>query len=206
MVVNRLNLIIYIVLAIVILGMGFMISRLNSKVESLSSYENLYQIEHQQAQKFKDDAGHWRSRAQVAEVTADNLGDISELKNLSKEFKELKKSLKNLENFSQVSTTTDIHRTVKLKDTTIITVDNIYMAGKGFEYKDQYESISGSIVGDSISWSIQHKDSLQIVQYWDRKWFLGKKKYYSEIKSLNPNTQISYQKNIKTKRKRGLFY
>lgn len=185
--------------------LSILVHSLYKDLESAKSFEGLYNIEHQQVQKFKDDAGHWRSRAQVAEVTKDNFDDIAELKNLSAEFKELKKSLKNLENYSQVNTTTNINKTVKLKDTTILTVNKVYVSGQTFNYKDQFETVSGTIVGDSINWTLQHKDSLEIVQYWDRKWFLGKKKYFNEIKSINPNTEISYQKNIRAKRKRGLF-
>ena len=206
MILNRLNLIILGVLLLIITALFFYVKHLQNELESKSSFENLYTIEHQKALKFQDDAGHWRSRAQIAEVTQDNLLDIEELKGLATEFKELKRNLKNLDSYSQINTTTDIHRTIKLKDTTIVTKKSVVEHGKTFNYSDKFDSISGVVVNDSIQWQIKHKEELEVVSYWKRKWFLGKKTYECEIKSANPNTKISYQKSLKVKRKkRGVF-
>lgn len=206
MILNRLNLIILGVLLLIITALFFYVKHLQGVIESKSSFENLYTIEHQKALKFQDDAGHWRSRAQIAEVTQDNLLDIAELKGLATEFKELKRNLKNLDSYSQINTTTDIHRTIKLKDTIILNQKSVVVQGKTFNYSDKFDTIKGVVVNDSVQWQIKHKDSLEVVSYWKRKWFLGKKTYECEIKSTNPNTQISYQKNLKVKRKKkGLF-
>ncbi len=205
MIINRLNLIIIGLLLLLLVGAFLHIRSLKATIDSKSSFENLYNIEHQKALKFQDDAGHWRSRAQVAEVTKDNFTDIAELKNLSAEFKELKKNLKNLESYSQVNTITNIRQTVRLKDTLIYNHDSVLVTGKNFLYEAKYDTIKGVVREDSIEWEVRSHVPLEIVTYWDRTWFLGKKKYFCEVKSDNTNANISYQKSIITKRKKGLL-
>lgn len=202
---TRLRLIIYGIVLLVLIGMGLYIKSLHSKIADLDSYKSLYETANKENKIFKSKDSTWRNRTEVATVTKSELDHVKELQNLHKEFEGIKRSLKNLENYQEVSSSTTIYKTVKLKDTTIYTKNNVAVEGKVFEYKDKWESISGTIVSDSIQWNIAHKDSLKVVQYWDRSWFLGKKKYFTEIKSGNPNTIVDYQRSIKATRKKGLF-
>jgi len=168
---------------------------------SLTKY---YAIKDQEIKTWKDNSGYWRSKAETAEINREDLKKLEELKNLSKEFEGVKKSLKNLENYIGISSETTINKTVNLKDTTIYKNNIAYTVPK-FEFKDEWTDITGVIDSGKVDLKISSKDSLDVVQYWDRKWFLGKKKYFTEIKSFNPNTKITYQRSIKTKRKKGLF-
>jgi spore coat polysaccharide biosynthesis protein SpsF (cytidylyltransferase family) len=204
MILNRLNLIVLIALIAIIIFLTSYLLFMQSKIDSLSSYKSMYELTLKENKVFQDEAGKWRNRAENAEVTVDNLKDLKELKNLSSEFKELKKNLKNLENYISINSQTTIEQTIKLKDS-IVYKDSVAYNLPSFNFKNEWTTIRGVIDNGDVRLSIQNKDSLEVVQYWDRKWFLGKKKYLTEIKSNNPNTKISYQKNIKVKRKRGLF-
>ena len=178
---------------------------LNRKLNNANSYKTLYESSNKEAITWKDESGKWRSKAEAVEVTNSELKNVKELEYLSEEFEGIKNSLKNLENYNKIGSITTIDKTIKLKDTTIYTIDNQVIKASTFQYNDKWDNISGIIVSDSIQWKVFHKDSLEVVQYWDRTWFLGKKKYFTEIKSANPNTKIDYQKSIKSKRKKGLF-
>ena len=204
MIINRLNVIILAILLAIGIYMLSYILFLKSKVDSLESYRSMYELASKENEIFKDEAGKWRNRAENAEVTLDNLKDLKELKRLSSEFEGVKKSLKNLENYISVSSTTNIEQTIKLKDS-IVYKDSVAYNLPSFTYNDQWTIVSGVIDSGDVKLKVSNIDSLEVVQYWDRKWFLGKKKYFTEIKSHNPNTKIDYQKNIKVKRRRGLF-
>jgi len=203
--INRLQLIIYAIILFLFIGMGIYIRFLVGENDKLNSYKSLYQTANHENKIFRAKDSTWRNRTEVAVVTKSELTNVKELQDLHKEFEGIKRSLKNLENFNQISEVTTINKTVKLKDTTIYTIDNQVIKASTFSYKNNWESISGVIVSDSIQWNITHKDSLTIVQYWDRSWFLGKKKYFTEVKSGNPNSIIDYQRSIKSERKRGIF-
>lgn len=205
MILNRLNLIILIACLLIIAGLGCYTFVLHSKLESISDYKTLYESKSKENKVWKDQYGYWRNRAETVEITKENLQDIKELQHLSSEFEGLKKNLKNLETYINANTVTEIHKTVKLRDSTIYSVDSVPIRIPVFSYKDKWESVRGAIVDDSITLNISHMDSLSIVQYWDRRWLLAKKKYFIEIKSDNPNTRIVYQKSIMVKRKKGLF-
>lgn len=202
---TRLRLIIYGIVAIIFIIMATKLYFMGNKIDDLSSYKSLYETAYRENKVFQHKDSTWHNRTEVATVIKSELQHVKELQELHREFDGIKKSLQNLENFTQTSQITTIHKTVKLKDTTIVSVDSIRIHATTFKYVDKWESISGIIISDSIQWDIAHKDSLKIVQYWDRKWFLGKKKYLTEIRSENPNTIVDYQRSIRAERKRGLF-
>ena len=204
--INRLNaIIIGVLLFAILLCMGY-VMYLHKQIESMSTYKSLYAASVAENKVWQDKVGLWRNRAETAEITKDNLDKIKDLATLASEFDGLKKNLKNLENYINVSTTTTIHKTIKLRDTTIYsTIDSIPVDGRYFAYKDKWESDSVGIKGDSATFIHSTKDSLEIVVYYKRSWVLGKKKYETEIKSLNPSTKVTYQKSLKVKRRRSLL-
>ena len=186
--------------------MGIAIKFLWDKSEKLNSYKSLYETTNKQNQVFQAPDSTWRNRTEVAAVTGSELTSIKELKNLSNEFNGLKKSLRNLELYSQFSQQTILRLQTQLHDTSFFKKGtDIKITGKTVTYSNKWDSVSVLIVGDNIDWTIKHKDSIQIVEYWDRKWFLGKKKSIIEIQSKNPDSKVDYQKSIKRERKRGLF-
>jgi len=205
MISNRLNLIIIGVMAIILAGLSIEVFTLRRQNANLKSYESLYNVSNQENKIFRFKDSTWHNVSQVAVVSKSELTNVKELQNLHNEFDGIKRSLKNLENYTKLSEVTTIHKTVRLKDTVIYLPDSSKQTVKTFTYKDKFETIKEIISSDTVIMDIQHRDSLEVVQYWDRKWFLGKKKYYTEIKSANPNTVVDYQRSIKTERKRGLF-
>jgi hypothetical protein len=54
-------------------------------------------------------------------------------------------------------------------------------------YRDNYITIEKR-TNDTLY--VQFKDTFQIVDYWKRTWFLGKKKYYVDVKNSNPYFKI----------------
>ena|ERR1700753_3024516 len=203
--ISRFHLIVYSIFLIAFGILLFYIKILVNKTENLESFKSTYQTEGQ-SKSWQAKDSSWHNKAQDAEVTKSELEYLKELQGLHSEFDGVKKSLKNLENYTGFSETTTIHKTIKLKDSTIYNIDSSSLTHTyKFDYKTKWDQISGSILGDSVDLKVTHNDSLEVVQYWDRKWLLGKKKYFTEIKSENPNTKINYQRSIKTQRKRGLF-
>ena len=193
-----------ITLIIVIIFLLLLFKHLTKLYNDRDDYKSMYESSLKENKVWKDETNHWRNRSENIEITKENLDQLKDLQNLSKEFEGVKKNLKNLENYIEVSSTTNIHKTVKIKDTTIY-INNIAHKEQYFDYKDKYDTITCIIDSGKATFDIKSSTSLEEVQYWDRKWFLGKKKYFTEIKSLNPNTKIIRQKDIKVKRKKGLF-
>ncbi len=207
MILNRLNAIIIGVLLLLLVGLSIFCVRLSRKVDSLTSYKPLYEASVTENKVWKGKDSLWVNNTKTIEVTKDNLGDIKELQNLPKEFEGLKKSIKNLENYMSVNSSTTITKTIKVKDTIIYNAkDSSKTFVKHFAYKDKWQRDSVAIVGDSARFFHSNRDSLAVVGYWDRTWFLGKKSYFTEIKSYNPNTKIDYQRSIKVKRKKSLLF
>jgi hypothetical protein len=64
-------------------------------------------------------------------------------------------------------------------------------------YKDRWIDFQQAIVADSAYTSIQTKDSIAIVQSWERPhkfWFLrwGRKRHIQTVTNANPNAKITY--------------
>ncbi len=165
-------------------------------------YKSLYETTYSENKvwRFKDST--WHNRSDVVEISKSDLRNIKELSNLPGQIEGLKNNLRNLEFYSKSSQFTTIHKTIKLKDSVIYDIDSIPIYVKDFEYQDKYDSITGLISKDNIKLDIYHKDVIENVLYFTRRWFLGRKKYSQEMISENPNTVIVYQKSIKAKRRR----
>lgn len=66
---------------------------------------------------------------------------------------------------------------------------------KDFKYKDKWVDIKGD-VGKTNLISLTSQDTLTKVDYWNRKWFLGKKHYYSDFTNQNPYNKIQGLKQV----------
>lgn len=121
----------------------------------------------------KDSTWYWKDaynkeHARAESKVAEAIFLRNDLKHLSNELKIKEKQIRS---FKKANTTTE--GTVVIKSDTF--------------YKDNYVYIDRK--GDTIFFSI--KDTFQIVDYWKRTWFLGKKKYYVDISSSNPYTKVN---------------
>ncbi len=110
-----------------------------------------------------------------------------------KEFKDLKNSYNNLQNLIQSLIKIGNNNTIP------ITLDST------FGYTTEFENIQGSIHKDSSGYKLLLRDTvivpLNIVVYWKRKWFLGKKSYSVEAESPNKGVKILGLESIQVSKK-----
>lgn len=53
-------------------------------------------------------------------------------------------------------------------------------------------------IGEVDSLEISGIDSLQLTEYWKRKWFLGNKTYYTDVKNKNPYIHVTELKAVRS--------
>lgn len=80
------------------------------------------------------------------------------------------------------------------KDSIVKTIDYL-----GTNYKDAWLDFKAKIKNGTFEGQYTIKDSLELVSYWKRTGFLGlgKKDYFIDISSKNPNSKIQNAKNFK---------
>lgn len=203
--IKKIELVVVLIFMLILSICCFVIWHLWNKNNDLNSYKSLYETSNTENKIWKSKDSSWHNVAVVTEVSKSELGNIKELQNIRNEFEGIKKSLNNIESYSKISEITTIHKNIKLRDTMVYNVDNIKIDASAFLYQDKFDTIKGIIKNNRIIFDIKHRDSLAILQLWDRKWFLGKKTKMLDIKSVNPNTIVDYQKKIEVKRQKGLF-
>jgi hypothetical protein len=169
------------------------------------SYENLYRSSDQKVKIYQDSEKAWHTRSDVYEVKSiEALRLVAKydpvLANLDKRFESVNKNLKNIQylGISSMSSSYPIDRPGSTDTLVIFNKDTI-----------QAKAI---IQTDSLRWytfkalvynnTIQHidfqaHDSLETVITFKRKWLLGRKRYFQEIKSLNPHSKVNYARSIK---------
>ena len=154
---------------------------------------------------YKTKAGHNAAKVRQLELT------VSEFKQLCSdqedELAELGIKIKRLESMTSTGTQTDAHGKTQLKDTVFVhKIDTVTIAenGKYFEWKDNWNSISGKIIGDNVECYYHGTDTLTVVAHRVPKKFLfikwGTKYIDVDIVNKNPSTIITYNKTIKIKR------
>ncbi len=123
-----------------------------------------------------------------------------------KEFDGLKKNYKNLEYaFHSLSKSVDsIH--IHLNDSIINYIDNkgdtIKFIAKNWKKQDKWSKFEyREVTPDSAILKYEVNVPLDGVLYWKRKWFLGKKHYFSEMTSENPHVKIPELLELKVGRK-----
>jgi hypothetical protein len=199
---NRLLICLSAILFLLSVLMFAYISHLQNKVEKGKEYEGLYKSSAVEAKVWKDKHDQWHSKAQELAVSNSTLKEMAkqdpDLIRLISEVKGIKKNLSNLQSYNVAGTHTETRFNVRLKDTTITTGGKAKM----FDFRTKWDSYRGVIIGDSAFLQRDGKDSLSTAAYWTRRWFFGKKKYFTEIVSHNPDTKITYNRAITVKRKR----
>ncbi len=189
---NRLHLILYVILLFIILGLFVAFKIMSDKLSRAEGFKDLYESEQKVSKQWKDEANHWHSKSESVQISVDDMQNIKELSDLPVYVSGLKKSLKNLTNFNNITTETIIHK-------------NIYLKDSSYVIATKYDTISETTKGDSAQITIKIGVPLEIIQYWDRSWFLAKKHYQNEVISDNTDTKITFNKSIIAKRKKGLF-
>ncbi len=134
--------------------------------------------------------------------------DISEIKSdfpgIVKSVNDLNVKMRQLERYSAVSSTASyqiasrLHDTTQVRQTIIkerIVRDTVKM--QYIRYRDRWIDFQQAIVADSAYTAIQTRDSIAIVQSWERAhqfWFLkwGRKRHIQAVTNANPHAKIIY--------------
>lgn len=114
--------------------------------------------------------------------------------------------IRNLERFSSFNARSEYDLKTQIVDTVWIRQikeNAIYdtIPVQYTEYQDKWIHFRQAIVADSAYTRINVKDSVSIVQSWERPrkfWFIryGRKKYYQTIKNYNPYSTITHSLNL----------
>lgn len=112
-----------------------------------------------------------------------------------KEFDGLKKNFKNLEFAFQAQSKSIDSLRIHIKDSVFTYIDNkgdtIKFIAQNWKKEDKWSKFDyKQFSPDSAILKYEVDVPLDGVFYWKRKWFLGKKHYFSEITSPNPHVKI----------------
>lgn len=128
---------------------------------------------------------------------------------VEKSLKDMDIKIRNLERFSSFNSISDYDLKTKVKDTVWIketlTKEKIIRDSvpvQYIQYSDRWIRFEQATIADSAYTRITVRDSISIVQSWERPrkfWFIryGRKKYYQTIKNFNPYSTITHSLNIK---------
>jgi len=118
---------------------------------------------------------------------------------IAKSINQLDIKMKQFERYSAVSSSANYDIANRLRDTVIIREkvirDTLKM--QYIRYRDKWIDFQQAIVADSAYTAIQTRDSIAIVQSWERPrklWFIryGRKRHIQTVTNANPNAKITY--------------
>lgn len=169
-----------------------------AREKQLTEYVNKKSTE---VRHYKNELGKEVAKNELLELDRKSFKALQEeFSYLHKEFDGVKKNLRNVEHVTQI--TAQIIDSLKLptNDTTMV-INNEIVNVKTFDYQDDYNRVSGIVMKDSTSVHLEIEVPLDGVVYWERKWFLGKKIYTTEMTSKNSKVHITKLESIRvTKR------
>jgi len=153
--------------------------------------------EKRQVESFRNRNGNLTQRIQEMTLSLANvnkLKDTDRLKFLG-EIDRLKKDLRNLENAGKIEVRLDID-SIPFTEKFIPCDDSLKVFR--YYYKDEFNLID-AVVTDTPTW--KSRVPIFTADYWDRKWFLGKKTYWREVISPNKKVDIEMQEYFTVTRK-----
>ena len=164
--------------------------------EQVISFANATKTE---AERYKNELGNVINRTEQLELTIKNVNELKETERLKflREFSRLKANLKNLEEAGRFDWLIE-EDSIPMEVVNVPCTDTL----RAFNYrlKDEYNDIEAMVL-DTPRVSI--RVPIYYAELWDRKWFLGKKRYYMETTSPNKLIRLEAQETFKvSKRKR----
>jgi len=176
--------------------------------EQKQGIEQLFSKQQTETQYYKNRYGETVSRTQSLVLENKTIKQLVKDGNLQflQEFQGLKKNYKNLEYaFQSLSKSVDsiyIH----LKDTSFTYIDSkgdtVKFIAKNWKKEDKWSKFDyKELSPDSAIFKYEVDVPIDGVLYWKRKWFLGKKKYFSEMTSSNPHVKIPQLLELKVGKK-----
>lgn len=187
----------------------------SSNGNQITDLQNILRTEQQKSKTWKDEAGHWRSKSESAEIkTNDALKYLSQhderFAQISKQFEGINKNLKNLQYVSFTGTASEYVLHPSTKDTLLVFHHDTTRA-KVFSCTDSlgWYKVNGLILpnGQVPYLVVDTKDSLETVLARHKKLFKAAT-FTQEIKSFNPNTKVVYNQSVivnKPKKFLGIF-
>ncbi|MEH0156418.1 DUF6549 family protein [Limibacter armeniacum] len=145
-------------------------------------------------QHYKNKLDYQVSLAETLELDYKTLKNAKENQRLQflHKFNDLKKKLRRMESAAELDAQLDQFFAAPITDTVkILLMDTVFMPvqKKIALYHDDYTRFA-AIINDStgmVEVGYTAQVPIDLVIYWDRKWFLGKKHFQTEVISENPN-------------------
>jgi len=152
--------------------------------ESAKNISNLLTIERTNIVTYRNRLGTVVNRTQRLELSLRNVQDLKDTERLKflAQFEKLKANLKNLQSAGTFEF--ELERD-SLPFSTVYVPCADSLKTFLYEYKDEYNHIKAQVL-DTPTFEISVP--INYVEYWDRRWFLGRKTYY--IESTSPNKLI----------------
>lgn len=175
--------------------------RNDSRIDDI---KNIVVSQNESIRTFKDEANRWHSVATATELQHHEAVKLyvksdTQLNKITKEFITVKKSLRNLEYLGVTGLTSNYNITNQyIKDTVYLQNKDTLKAKfiYGAEPKNYYRYQAIVYNNNIKDLQIQTNDTINVAVTKWRKWFLGKRRYRSEVISSNPYTKITYQKTL----------
>lgn len=148
---------------------------------------------------YRNKVGVVVTKSEQLELSLANVERLRDTERLQflKQFDKLKKDLRNLEAAGTFDWLVE-EDSIPMVETFVPCPDSIRIFT--YRLKDQYNDIEAKVV-DTPRFDI--RVPINYVDYWERKWFLGKKKWYRETTSPNKLIRLEAQETFKvSKRKR----
>jgi len=184
-------------------------NKFQEQKEQKEEVEQLFSKKQAEISLYKNKYNEIVSKNETITLENKTIKELVKNGNLSflKEFESLKKNFKNLESAYQIKSKVEDSIKVKILPEEEEYVDEegdtIEFEAQNWKYADKWSDFDvRQVAPDSVSFKYTVNVPLDGVVYWKRKWFLGKKKYFSEITSENPHVKIPEFLNIKVGRKK----
>lgn len=194
-----------VVLAIAAVAVSY-VAGCESKRKEIKDLRSVIEAKDTEAKIFRDESNQWRYRAVSAEVkTKEALrylaqydADFSKIHN---EISSVKKDLSNLHQYTKTATESGVKYSVPGNDTMFI-INKDTISGKSYPFNNGWYKVSSVIHSGKMHCEISSVDTTVSTITFQRKWFLGKKKYEIEQFNKNPYTKIVYVKSLTVTKKR----
>lgn len=183
--------------SLLILGLFFLLSWISTCNKRNQALKDLAAAK-QEVKYWKDESGN--AHATIKKVMYEKEQMKSEVDSIAKVLKIKPKKI-----IQYVQATAKIDTIIKPEYTTVVIKDTIKIGdttrvdstiGYKLDYRDSvFLSIKG-VVPSKEGLQVKAQATLSVTDYWKRKWFLGKKKYYFDIGTDNPYITFTNAKSL----------
>ncbi|KXX72764.1 DUF6549 family protein [Flammeovirga sp. SJP92] len=178
---------------------------LNQEREKTKALTHLIEGKNHVIETYKNKNGELVQTVDALKLSKNTLKEMHKQKEFEwlHKFESLKKNYRNLENAYQISLNASSKiENISYQDTVInITVDTVERV-RSMIYKDKYTYLKALLDEKGKShFEYDIKIPLEVVCIWQRKWFLGKKKWIVEAVSSNKNVKVGKLNTIIIKKK-----